>query len=62
MIKKNSMQILNIMILFCFFSIAKAQYDFELQDLNPHSVTFGQSIGPNDYLGDICIIFFGHEY
>lgn len=47
---------------FCFLSLATAQYNFELEDLNPNSETFGQSIGPNDYLGDICIVFFGHEY
>ena len=36
--------------------------DFDLVDLNPSSDTYGQIIGPDDYLGDICIVFFGHEY
>ena len=39
-----------------------AQGDFNLENLNPNSVTFGEFIGPNDYIGDICIVFFGHEY
>jgi len=39
-----------------------AQGDFNLEDLNPNSVTYGEIIGPDDYLGDICIVFFGHEY
>jgi hypothetical protein len=39
-----------------------AQGDFNLENLNPNSGTFGESIGPDDYTGDICIIFFGHEY
>ena len=39
-----------------------AQGDFNLENLNPNSITFGEFIGPDDYLGDICIVFFGHEY
>ena len=39
-----------------------AQGDFSLEDINPNSDTYGQSIGPSDYLGEICILFFGHEY
>ena len=39
-----------------------AQGDFNLEDLNPNSDTYGQIVGPDDYLGDICIVFFGHEY
>jgi hypothetical protein len=41
---------------------AMAQSDFNLEDLNPNSFTYSQIIGPNDYLDDICIVFFGHEY
>ena len=39
-----------------------AQGDFNLEDLNPNSDTYGQFIGPSDYLGDILILYFGHEY
>ena len=39
-----------------------AQGDFNLENLNPNSLTFGEFIGPDDYIGDICIVFFGHEY
>ena len=39
-----------------------AQGDFNLENLNPNSVTFGEFIDPDDYIGDICIVFFGHEY
>ncbi|MBT3848231.1 MAG: hypothetical protein HOF58_03355 [Candidatus Marinimicrobia bacterium] len=39
-----------------------AQGDFNLENLKPNSVTFGEFIGPDDYIGDICIVFFGHEY
>ena len=35
---------------------------FELEDLNPNSEFYGQVIGPADFLGEISIIFFGHEY
>ena len=36
--------------------------DFDLPDLNPASDTYDQIIGPDDYLDDICIVYFGHEY
>ena len=39
-----------------------AQSDFNLEDLNPNSETYGNIVGPNDYLDDICIVYFGHEY
>jgi hypothetical protein len=48
--------------LFLLLSGLAAQGDFNLENLNPNSVTFGEFIGPDDYLGDICIVFFGHEY
>ena len=52
-------------IISCFLFISSLVYgqsDFNLEDLNPNSDTFGEIIGPNDYLGNICILFFGHEY
>lgn len=44
------------------FNVTFSQSDFSLEDVNPNSETFGQLIGPGDYEGNICIIFFGHEY
>ncbi len=51
-----------IAFLFVFMVVGLAQSDFNLEDLNPNSETYGDSIGPADYIGDICIVFFGHEY
>lgn len=51
-----------IAFLFVFMVVGLAQSDFDLEDLNPNSETYGDTIGPADYLGDICIVFFGHEY
>ena len=48
--------------IFIFSSLIFSQGDFELEDLNPNSDTFSQLISPGNYIGDICIIFFGHEY
>ena len=36
-------------------------FHFSLIDLNPNSSTSEQTIGPTDFLGDVCIVFFGHE-
>ena len=38
-----------------------AQNPFYIEDLNPNSETYGQIVSPDDFLGDICIVFFGHE-
>ena len=51
-----------IAFLFVFMVVGLAQSDFNLEDLNPNSETYGDTIGPADYLGDICIVYFGHEY
>jgi len=50
-----------IFILLSLYPVVYAQGDFNLEDLNPNSATYGDTIGPADYLGDICIVFFGHE-
>ena len=57
------MKMKKIHISLFFYSLALyGQGDFNLEDLNPNSDTFGEMIGPDDYLGDICIVYFGHEY
>jgi hypothetical protein len=43
-------------------TFAFAQGNFNLEDLNPLSESYGQFIGPEVYLEDIVIIYFGHEY
>ena len=45
-----------------FLNLLLPQNDFGLEDLNPNSEFYGQIIGPNTFLGEICIIYFGHEY
>ena len=47
--------------IFCFMFLY-GQSDFNLEDLNPNSEFYGQQIGPSDFSGDICIVYFGHEY
>ena len=42
-------------------NLCSAQSPFNLEDLNPNSDTYGQIVSPTDHLGDICIVFFGHE-
>jgi len=39
-----------------------SQGNFNLENLNPNSERYGDFIDPDDYIGDICIVFFGHEY
>ena len=53
-----------LFLLLIFFSadFLFSQSNFELEDLNPSSEFYGQVIGPEDFLGGISIIFFGHEY
>jgi|TARA_B110000438_G_scaffold95958_2_gene95154 hypothetical protein len=53
---------IRVLLILIMSSMILAQGDFNLVDLNPNSITYGDSIGPSDYLDEICIIFFGHEY
>tara|TARA_B100001250_G_C19305143_1_gene573711 strand:+ start:254 stop:421 length:168 start_codon:yes stop_codon:yes gene_type:complete len=48
--------------LICLMTLVVAQGNFSLEDLNPNSESYGQFIGPESYLEDIVIIYFGHEY
>ena len=48
--------------LICLMTLVLAQGNFSLEDLNPNSESYGQFIGPESYLEDIVIIYFGHEY
>tara|TARA_E500000075_G_scaffold92420_1_gene83814 strand:- start:320 stop:502 length:183 start_codon:yes stop_codon:yes gene_type:complete len=50
------------LLIFFFVKSLFSQSNFELEDLNPNSEFYGQVIGPDDFLGEISIIFFGHEY
>ena len=50
------------LLIFFFVTSLFSQSNFELEDLNPNSEFYGQVIGPDDFLGEISIIFFGHEY
>ena len=51
-----------LLIIFFPTNFLFSQSNFELEDLNPSSEFYGQVIGPADFLGEISIIFFGHEY
>ena len=59
---KTRMSKLFLVILLFSTSPLLSQSNFYLEDLNPNSEFYGQVIGPSFYLGDICIVFFGHEY
>tara|TARA_Y100001970_G_C13509074_1_gene497415 strand:+ start:251 stop:433 length:183 start_codon:yes stop_codon:yes gene_type:complete len=59
--KTNLIKFIFINIFF-LGNIIYAQGDFDLEDLNPNSEFFSQFIGPGDFLEDIVIVYFGHEY
>ena len=35
--------------------------DFQLQDINPASTRFGETISPRDYLSQVSAWYFGHS-
>ena len=47
----------SILITFSF-----AQYNFNLEDLNPSSEFYGQNIGPEDFSNEVRIVYFGYYY
>ena len=48
------------LILILSFTLLSAQYDFNLEDLNPNSQFYGQDIGPDDFDNQVLIVYFGH--
>ena len=42
-------------------SFLYSQNPFFLEDINPNSESFGETIGPSIFAGNVCVIFFGHE-
>ena len=51
---------MKILILILSVTFLSAQYDFNLEDLNPNSQFYGQNIGPNDFEDQVLIVYFGH--
>ena len=51
----------SLWILIFFASGIYSQEPFFLEDVNPNSETYGSIIGPSLYIGEVCVIFFGHE-
>lgn len=50
-------------ILFIFMlAFSFAQYDFNLEDLNPSSEFYSQNIGPEDFSNEVRIVYFGYYY
>lgn len=35
--------------------------DFQLQDINPASARFGETVSPRDYLSQVSAWYFGHS-
>lgn len=35
--------------------------DFQLEDVNPASARFGESVSPRDYLSEVSAWYFGHS-
>jgi hypothetical protein len=35
--------------------------EFKLEDVNATSATFGQKVGPRDYMGEASAWYFGHS-
>ncbi len=50
---KNILLLILISFTFC-------QYNFSLEDLNPNSATFGEEVGPSNFLNQVTLIYFGH--
>ena len=47
---------------FFFFAFITAQNDFNLEDLNPASDTYGQIVGPSYFSNSVRVVGFFHEY
>ena len=37
-------------------------YDYSLEDVNPNSVTYGETLSPGYFENQITLHYFGHQY
>ena len=51
-----------IILLITSWPFVIGQNEFNLQDINPHSDTYEQLIGPSYFSNNIIILGFFHEY
>ena len=42
------------------FALSFAQYDYNLEDLNPSSEFFSQNVGTSLFSGSVTLHYFGH--
>ena len=47
-------------LLFILLTKLSAQYDYSLENLNPSSDTYGESIGVSYYSNHVTLHYFGH--
>ena len=55
---------LSVLLLSCAFAArggADPVPDFALEDVNPSSASFGDSVGPADYRGSVTAWYFGRS-
>ena len=43
-----------------FISLVFSQYDYVLEDINPSSEYYGESIGTSYFPGQVTLHYFGH--
>ena len=53
--------ILSFTSITCNFSDEEMIYDYALLDINPHSDTYGINIGPNYFVNQVTVHYFGHQ-
>ena len=54
---------MHIIISILFLSICSSQsYDYSLVDINTSSSTFGETISPGYFQGQVTLHYFGHQY
>ena len=54
---------MKLFILSCIISLLISQnYTYTLEDINPSSNTYEQTIGPDYFQGQITLHYFGHQY
>ena len=56
---KKAFKIILIATLVIAFGLA--EYNFNLEDINPSSSTYGQEIGPASFAGIVPLYYFGHQ-
>jgi len=54
--------LLKLFFFYCLIASLKSQAEYSLEDINPNSIFYGDSVGTSHFENHVVIHYFGHFY